>query len=292
MTDIKTVLEDAVSGEPPIGLDPAGVLEQGRRARRRRRGAALAAMVTGAGVTAAAVGLTVGGAGTAGHAPGLAGGRAGHQKLSLAALETAASRRSTQSAVSGLTPRTARIVVDGIAAGQLAGLVQRDAGIRLTRTNVSVIGTGGPGGNQDPFIDLAAGIAVPGHPYLNVQVTPADTLITKTPTCADLSDLASGSGDGYYGPCHISRLAGGSILIVRSGRTKTGGYTMAQATVIRPDGSGVFVEDTNQAWTPLVRQVVKDKREHKSPPVVSHEPPVGAAVLAQLVRSLAVLAKG
>jgi len=291
MTDIRTVLEEAVSGEPPIGLDPAGVLKQGRRARRRRRGAALAAMVTGAGVAAAAVGLTVGGAGTAGHAPGLAGGRAGHQKLSLAALETAAARRSTQSAVTGLTPRTARIVVDGIAAGKLAGLVQRDAGMRLTQTNVSVIGTGGRGGAQDPFVDLAAGIAVTGHPYLNVQVTPADTLITKMPTCADLSDLASGSGDGYYGPCHISRLAGGSILIVRSGRTKTGGYTMAQATLIRPDGSGIFVEDTNQAWTAL-RQVVKDKRAHKSPPVVSHQPPVGAGVLAQLVRTLGAFSKG
>ena len=112
-----------------------------------------------------------------------------------------------------------------------------------------MLASGGPGGQKHPFIDLGAGVAVTGHPYFNLQVTPADMLITKMPTCAELSDLSSGNGDGYYGPCHIRRLADGSILIVRSGRTTSGGFTMAQATLIRPDGSGIFAENTNQAWT-------------------------------------------
>jgi len=297
MTDIKTVLEGAVSQEPPIGFGPADVLERGRRARRRRRGTALAALVTGAGVTAAVVGLT---GVSGGAAPGLAGGRAGHQRLSLAALETAAAQASARSAVTGLTARTARIRVDGIAAARLAGLVQRDTGVRLSQANVSVLASGGPGGAKHPFIDLGAGLAVKGHPYLNVQVTPADSLITKTPTCAELSDLSSGDGDGYYGPCHIRRLAGGSILIVRSGETKTAGFTMAQATLIRPDGSGIFAEDTNQAWMPpgktttLRHKLAKAgaKRGKPSlPPVVSAQPPVGSGVLSQLVRELAALAR-
>jgi hypothetical protein len=293
MTDIKTVLEEAVSQEPPISFGPADVLERGRRARRRRRGTALAALVTGAGVTAAVVGLT-------GVSGGTAPGRAGHPRLSLAALETAAAARaSARSAVTGLTARTARIKVDGIAAGRLAGLVQRDAGVGLSQTNVSVLASGGAGGARHPFIDLGAGLAVKGHPYVNVQVTPAGSLITKTPTCAELSDLSSGDGDGYYGPCHISRLASGSILIVRSGVTKSGGFTMAQATLIRPDGSGIFAEDTNQAWmspgktTTLRHKLAKaGAKEGKPslPPVVSAQPPVGSGVLSQLVRELAALA--
>jgi hypothetical protein len=295
MTDIKTVLEEAVSQEPPIGFGPADVLESGRRARRRRRGAALAALVTGAGVTAAVVGLTGVTGGTGGTAPGLAGGRTSHPRLSLAALETAAARASARSAVTGLTPGTARIKVDGIAAGRLAGLVQRDTGVRLSQANVSVLANGGPGAKHF-FIDLGAGIAAKGHPYLNVQVTPADSLITKTPTCAELSDAASGTGDGYYGPCHIRRLPDGSILIVRSGGTKQGGFTMAQATLIRPDGSGIFAEDTNQAWMPpgktttLRHKLAKEGTKIWRPPVVGAQPPVGSGVLTGLVRELGALA--
>ena len=89
-------------------------------------------------------------------------------------------------------------------------------------------------------------------------------MITAMPSCAELSDLASGNGDGYYGPCTIQRLPGGSILIVRSGETKQGHFTMAQATLIRPDGSGVFAEDTNQALVGT-RDVVKEKEDRPSP---------------------------
>jgi hypothetical protein len=141
-------------------------------------------------------------------------------------------------------------------------------------------------------LDLAAGLAVPGHPYLNIQVMSKDTMITAMPTCTELSDLASGSGDGFYGPCSIKRLPDGSILIVRSGETRQGHFTMAQATLIRPDGSGVFAEDTNQAMV-STRDVVKEKTEQArsgkpvGPPVVSVNPPVDAGTLAAFVRDVA-----
>jgi hypothetical protein len=66
--------------------------------------------------------------------------------------------------------------------------------------------------------------------------TPADTLSTATPTCKELSDLASGDGDGYYGPCSIQRLPTGVLLIARSGQLKSSPGVMAQAILIRPDG--------------------------------------------------------
>jgi len=79
--------------------------------------------------------------------------------------------------------------------------------------------------------------------------------------------------------------------VVRGGETKQGHFTMAQATLIRPDGSGVFAEDTNQAMA-SVRDVVKEKEQAKSgkpalPPVVSARPPVNASTLAAFVRDVA-----
>jgi hypothetical protein len=93
-----------------------------------------------------------------------------------------------------------------------------------------------------------------------------------------------------YGPCTIQRLADGSILIVRSGETRQGHFTMAQATLIKPDGSGVFAEDTNQALATVSDQV-KDKGEPGAkpalPPVVSVNPPVSANTLAVFARDVA-----
>jgi hypothetical protein len=305
MSDITTILQVAVGEEPPLNLDPATVLGRAERARqsRRRRRAASLGTAAGAGAVAvvvAAVSLTGGGA------PAVTPrAHRGSAAMSLAALETAAARTSSTPTVTGLRPGQSRVTVDGIAARRLAALVQRDAGVRLAQVNVSVLATGGaPGHRGGRFLDLGAGIAVKGKPYLNVQVTPAGTMITTTPTCAELSDLSSGSGDGYYGPCHITRLAGGSLLIVRSGRTRAGAFTMAQATLIRPDGSGFFAEDTNQAWVspsamasrkaakhPVAKDGQRPAAKPGLPPVVSPEPPVGAGILAQLVHDLAALSQ-
>jgi hypothetical protein len=154
-------------------------------------------------------------------------------------------------------------------AAAVFSLFEKDTGARVTATSASLLQPSGG-------LDLAAGLAVPGHPYLNIQVIPPKTLNTSIPTCAELSDPAS--GDGYYGPCTIQRLADGSILVVRSGETRQNHFTMAQATFIRPDGSGVLAEDTNQA---------RNAGRSALPPVVSANPPVGASTLAGFVRDAA-----
>jgi hypothetical protein len=295
MSDITTVLQAAVGEEPPLGLDPAGVLhraEAARRARRRRRGVAASGLVAGAAAAAVvAVGLATGPAGNNGHAA-----RTGH--LSLAALETRAA--SPAQPVTGLATSQLRARVDAIAAGHLAGLVQRDLGVTLAGTNVSVLPLGGMPGH---FLDLAAGLPAAGHPYLNVEVDPADTMATSLPSCAQMSSLASGSGDGYYGPCRVEHLAGGSILVVRSGRTRQGGYTMAQALLVRPDGSSIFAENTNQAWPALghwklpkqsagrlaresAKAAAQEKLKLTRPKIVRAWPEFGAGQMASLVRAL------
>jgi hypothetical protein len=141
-----------------------------------------------------------------------------------------------------------------------AGAGVQDTNMQVTEAQVSLLRPPGE-------LDLAAGLAVPGRPYLNIQVTPPGTMITAMPTCPELSDLASGSGE-----------------------TKQGHFTMAQATLIKPDGSGVFAEDTNQALATVSDQV-RDKREPRGkpalPPIVSVNPPVNANTLAVFVRDVA-----
>lgn len=303
MPDIAAVLRTALDEEPPLGFGPADVVSRARKVRGRRRGAAAVA-ATAAATAAAVTGLVIAGGG-----PGVrtSGGSAG---LTLAALSQTAARTGGSHAARGASGATARNsgraggatatgsagpvgVVDGIPASRLAGLVQRETGVRLKDVQVSLLRPPGE-------LDMGAGLAVAGEPYLNVQVAPADTMITSMPTCAKLSDLASGNGDGYYGPCHIKRLADGSILVVRSGRTATGGYTMAQASLIRPDGSGVFAENTNQTWVAALKRATLKKlqdlkdgqtRHHGAKPglprAVRARPLIGADVLARLVQSLA-----
>jgi hypothetical protein len=274
MPDITTQIKAAIGDEPPLGFGPTDVIATARRVRRRRRGVYAAATV-GVAAAAVTVGTVVvlpgGGAGGAPSAHTLDGHAT---TLSLTALSRIAGRQPA--AVPG-APSSAR--VDGVTAAEVFALFEQDTGTKVTSAQASLLRPAGE-------LDLAAGLAVPGHPYLNIQVAPPRTMITAMPTCAELSDLASGSGDGYYGPCSTRRLADGSLLIVRSGETKQGHFTMAQATLIRPDGAGVFAEDTNQAMV-SVGDFVKDKRKSASPPVVSVNPPVGANALAAFVRDVA-----
>jgi hypothetical protein len=284
MPDITTQIKTAISEEPPLGFGPGDVIATARGVRRRRRGAyaavtaGVAAAVT-AGTVLALPGGGVGG-GAGGGTPG--GGTAdGHAaEMSLTSLSRIAGKQPA--AAPSTLPTTQ---VDGVTAAQVFALFEKDTSMKVTGAQATL---GRPPAAE---LDLAAGLAVTGHPYLNIQVTPADTMITTMPSCAELSDLASGSGDGYYGPCSVQRLPDGSILIVRSGETTQGHFTMAQATLIRPDGSGVFAEDTNQA-NQSVSDVVKEKEAKAAgkpglPPVVSAQPPVGANALAAFVRDLA-----
>jgi hypothetical protein len=275
MPDITTQIKMAISDEPPLGFGPGDVIAAARRARRRRRGMYAAATAGVAAAVAAGTVLALPGGGSGTPAPGTLNGHA--TEMSLTSLSRIAGKQPA--AAPGGLP-TARL--EGVTAAETYALFEKDTGIKVTAAQASLL-------RGD--LDLAAGLAVTGHPYLNIQVTQADMMITTKPTCAELSDLASGSGDGYYGPCSIQDLADGSFLIVRSGETSQGHFTMAQATLIRPDGSGVFAEDTNQA-TQTVGDVVKAKEAKAAgkpgvPPVVSALPPVGANALATFVQDVA-----
>jgi hypothetical protein len=231
MTDVSTLLQSALGDEPPLSFDPADVLMSARLTRRRRRGAALAGTSGALIIVALSLALVFTGV-TQAHST------ARRPALSLVALEKTASTRPTQGpAFVGPTVR-----VGGITTSNLAELVERDTGVKLIGVNVGVL-------PPNQVINLSAGIDVPGDPYLNVQVAPEHTMVTALPTCAQMSDLSSGDGDGFYGPCSITKLPDGSTLVVRSGKTATGGFTMAQALLVSPDGSGIFAENTNQTAT-------------------------------------------
>ena len=223
MTDVTALLQSALIDEPPASFTPVDILEKARSARRRRHGFALAGT---SGVAAGVVALVLVLGGTVqGNPPRLAA------QLSLAALEhTAATGRVGHSARGRTVHKVGRV-----STSDLAALVEQDTGVTLADIDITALPPAG-------VINMSEGIAVTGDPYLNVQVAPPHTMDTTTPSCAELSDLNSGSGDGFYGPCSITQQPDGSTLVVRSGETATGGYTMALALLIRPDGSGIFAE--------------------------------------------------
>ena len=278
MPDITAQIKTAIGDEPPLGFEPADVIAAARRVRRRRRGMYAAATAGVAAAVAAGAVLAIPGSNAGAPAGGTPDGPG--TRLSLTALSRIAGKQvaRTPGVLSGAR-------VGGVNAAEVFALFQKDTGAQVITPEASLLRPPGE-------LNLAAGLAVSGHPYLNIQVAPAGAMSTATPTCAELSDLASGSGDGYYGPCSIRRLADGSLLVVRSGATRRGHFTMAQATLIRPDGSGVFAEDTNQAMA-TAPGPVKGKTGSGSkpalPPIVSLDPPVGANTLAAFV--LAVAAK-
>ena len=273
MRDITTQLRAAVGEEPPLGFGAAQVIAQARRTRRRRR-ISLAGTVSAVAAAAIGTGLAVAGGG----AP-----PAGNTRpVSRPALSFVALSRTATGGPAGHPATTSGRRIDGWTARTLAAAVQQDTGVTLTGTQVSVL-------NPPGILDLSAAIAVHGHPSINVQVTRRHTMSTAMPTCAGLSS-SSGNGDGFYGPCRIQRLGDGSILVVRSGRTRTGGNAMAQAVLIRPDGSGFFAEDTNQA-VPTTWKKSAARAKHGIGTAVRAEPVLDAAALAKLVQSLASEAK-
>jgi hypothetical protein len=272
MADIKAHLHTlAVNGEQPIGFTPGEVIAAAHRARRRKRVGAIsvAAGVAGVAGIAAVAALTI----PTGSAVSPAGTNA--KAMSLTALtHTAAS-----------TPADARTAsssakVDGVTVSQVVALAEHAVGARLVSVQVSTLPPSGE-------LDLAAAVATSGGPYVNIQVSPAHTLITVAPTCAELSDIASGDGDGYYGPCSIQRLPNGTLLIARSGHTTASHDSMAQAILIRPDGSGVFAEDTNTADVTAEEEVKLKTEGGKSPAIVAQAPPADSAALVNLVQTLA-----
>jgi len=165
MPDITTQIKMAISDEPPLGFEPGDVIAAARRVRRRRRGMYAAAT---AGVAAAAAAGTVLALPGGGGAPAR-GTLAGHAtEMSLTALSRIAGK---QPAAASRALPTAR--VNGVTAAETYSLFEKDTGMRVTAAQASLLRPPGE-------LDLAAGLAVTGHPYLNIQVTPANTMITQT----------------------------------------------------------------------------------------------------------------
>jgi hypothetical protein len=231
MTEVTTLLQSALGDEPPLSFDPTDVLVMARLTRRRRRGVALAGTAGAFAIIALALALIFTGLSQVDST-------ARTPALSLLALEkTAAARPAQRPALVGSAVRVGQITTSNLAA-----LVENGTGVKLIGVSVAVL-------PPNQVINLSAGIDVAGEPYLNVQVAPEHTMATTIPSCAQMSNLNSGDGDGFYGTCSITELSDGSTLVVRGGKTPTGGFTMAQALVVNPDGSGIFAENTNQAAT-------------------------------------------
>lgn len=268
MADIKAHLHTLTSdNEPPMGFSATDVVAAAHRARQRKR-VAVAAIVGATAAVAAVSALTIPG----GRADSPGGTTT--EALSLTALmQTAASHPANAHAASTSAS------VDGVNATKVVAAAEKAVGARLASVQVSTLPPSGE-------LDLTAAIAPSGGLYINVQVSPAHTLSTGTPTCAALSNAASGEGDGYYGPCSIRRLPDGALLIARSGHLASSHDSMAQAILIRPDGSGIFAEDTNTT-APSPREEAKLKAEGgKAPLAVRKAPPADSAALVNLVRTL------
>jgi hypothetical protein len=271
MTDITTLLQTAIADEPPMQLSQADVIRRGRATRRRGRIVVATASAGVLGVAAVASTLAIGAAGGPHHSSGTA------------SLGQLAADQHAVAAVHKARPHSGANV-GGITAANLPGLVEQSTGVNLVEAGVSVLAPTGD-------LDLSAGIGVTGSPYLNVQVVPAGNISSASESCADLNVLTSPDSDGYTGACSMQHLADGSVLIVRSGATTTGGYTKAQADLILGDGTAILAEDTNQAAdlsTSERRALAKGADGAKTlPPVVSDLPPLSSAVISQLVQDLA-----
>jgi hypothetical protein len=269
MADIKAHLHTlASSGEQPMGFTPGEVIAAAHRARRRKRAGATA-VAAGVAAVAAVAALSI----PTGSAVSPAGTNA--KAMSLTALT-----KTAASTPADARPASSSAKVDGVTVSQVVAAAERAVGARLVSVQVSTLPPSGE-------LDLAAAVARSGGPYVNVQVSPAHTLITGTPTCAELSDLASGNGDGYYGPCSIQRLPNGELLIARSGHTTSSNGSMAEAILIRPDGSGVFAQDTNTANVTAEEEAKLKAEGGKSPAMVAKAPPADSAALVTLVQTLA-----
>jgi hypothetical protein len=274
MTDITTVLRTAIADEPPIHLDQADVIRRGRAARRHGRavvGAAASVGVLGVAVVAATL------------VTGVSSGP--HHHAGTASLGRLVAAADPHAKPAGHRARpTSGAHVGGVTATTLPGLVEKSIGADLVDAGVSALAPTGD-------LDLSAGIAVTGSPYLNVQVVPAGNINPASESCADLNVLSSPDSDGYTGPCSVRHLGSGAVLIERSGQTTTGGYTKAQADLILADGTAILAEDTNQAadLLPSDRQALAKGPEGAKtlPPVVSKRPPLSSAVMSQLVQNLA-----
>jgi hypothetical protein len=264
------LLHRAVDEEPALGFTADQHVARGRRARRVRN--ALAGLSTVATVAAIAlVAVTVRG-------PGGGDGDA-------ATIGTAAGPLGTgPAATNPLTQQT------------LVATLQDELGATFRTVTVHErmhMPSGNPaldlyGSIADPTGDTAfffgmVGVEPDSDGY---QPSPGPRLL---PDC-DGSDFTIGN-DGppehaYVGTCTSQTLANGTVVIWRSGRTPDG-YARSAAILGRPDGSGMFVESTNQAIVDPSTCIENSSGKHcPIAPIMRTDPGVTAQALGDLLVTL------
>ncbi len=258
MPDIQEVLESALRGEPNYTPNLEALFAEGQHRQRRRR-ILMGGSIAGVGSGIAALALVL----VATDPPS-----APHRDAAAPALKPTAVESSAPPADVRLTKDT------------LTELVEQLGDVRLAPANVDVLPPLGD-------IDLGAGIASAQGQYLNVQVTPAGTSSVRMPTCADFSGSGR-DGDGYTGPCSVTRRPDGGYLVVRSGRTTNDRYAKTEAGLVTGDGATIWAETTNQiAGTDLgAHKVGPDTKPPRIEPAVSDVPPLTSDQLRSLVLAL------
>lgn len=268
MSDVSQLLASVVEGEPAYAPDVSGILTAARRRQRTRR---LAAIGSGGAVTVGAGALAVVLA---------VGGSSAPQHRATRANPVGAQPTVHDTVRSSATPDD---TPHGITEHNLAALIEQDADVELSGVDVSVL----PPAHD---IDLAAGISsVHGvgakDQYLNAQVLPSGTGTTTPPTCADLNGYGdTGDWDMYRGSCQVTFLPDGGYLTVRTARTLDGTYAITQADLVDGDGSGFSLEATNQRN--VSPESIRSGKRSRDGAVVSQDPPITAAALADLARQL------
>lgn len=269
---VATLLHRAVADEPPLGFTVAEQVRRGEVARRRRMAFA------GVGALATVAVLAVGVSGLA------------HWVMGTTASTT------VSAATAGSPPATASAEPRVLKKSTVAAVIEDALGVTFRTVKVQERMTMPSG---QPALDLYGAVDDPGgdtaFAFGMVGADPRPTAPTtaeeprRTPTCAG-SDFTVGS-DGppesaYVGTCHSRRLSNGAVVIWRSGNAP-GGYARSAAMLERPDGSGTFVESTNQAIVDP-RTCVEDSTGKHCPvsAIVRPEAGVTAQALGDLLISL------
>jgi hypothetical protein len=107
------------------------------------------------------------------------------------------------------------------------------------------------------------------------------------PGCdADFNTDGPHPESAYVGDCSVTTLAGGAVLVVRSG-VAPGGYARATAQLFRPDWSGLTAESTNQDTVdPKTCVETAHSKECPAAPITRADTGVTAQALGDLLVAL------
>jgi len=218
VNDVATVLHRALSDEPPLRLDPDDLLALGRRDRRRRRLAlatTTAAVVVMASAVTASLQQSPAGTSPVAVAPGGWGAPA--------VPDTVTEHNLAEVVAQQLEIEYREVVVHG--------RDQRAPGLSTMNLSAAV---------DDPVGDTAL--------TLHFLAANPDKPRRGAPHCGDGSSFGNpGEGpaeDTYVGSCNDYTLESGAALEVKDLRSDA--YAKVQAILVRPDGSTILAQSTNQ----------------------------------------------